>query len=227
MTPSTTQPPPARAVLFDADGVLVDSHAGYRRVWDRWSAVHGLDPDAVHAATHGRRVLDTLDEVAPHLDAASEVARLTQLVDSDPDAFSLYPAVPALLAQLHPQRWAVVTSGDDFRVRDRLRAGGAPVPDVVIGGAAVTRGKPDPEGYLFAARLLGVSPADCVVVEDAPAGVSAGRAAGMRVIALTTSNPASAFPDAGDAADLLVVPTVADAAPHLLSWAAQAQPSTW
>lgn len=220
MTPPTAPPPPARAVLFDADGVLVDSHTGYRRVWDRWSAVHGLDPDVVHAATHGRRVLDTLAEVAPHLDAPTEVSRLTELVDDDPDAFSLYPAVPALLAQLHPRRWAVVTSGDDFRVRDRLRAGGAPVPEVVIGGAAVSRGKPDPEGYLLAAELLGVAAQECVVVEDAPAGVAAGRAAGMRVIALTTSNPASAFP----VDDVLVVPTLAEAAPHLLAWA-QALPS--
>ncbi|TNM64092.1 HAD-IA family hydrolase [Streptomyces sp. NP160] len=218
---SPTPPPPARAVLFDADGVLVDSHAGYRRVWDRWSALHGLDPDAVHAATHGRRVLDTLAEVAPHLDAPAEVARLTELVDDDPEAFALYPDARALVEQLHPLRWAVVTSGDDFRVRDRLRAGGAPVPDVVIGGAAVARGKPDPEGYLLAARLLGVAAADCVVVEDAPAGVAAGRAAGMPVIALTTSNPAPALSDAD-----LVVASLAEAGPHLLAWA-QAQPSTW
>lgn len=222
-TPPTppTPPPPARAVLFDADGVLVDSHAGYRQVWDRWSELHELDPDAVHAATHGRRVLDTLADVAPHLDARAEVVRLGQLVDDDPDAFSLYPAVPALLAQLHPQRWAVVTSGDDHRVVDRLRAGGAPVPDVVVGGASVARGKPDPEGYLLAARLLGVAPADCVVVEDAPAGVGAGRAAGMPVIALTTSNPASALADAD-----LVVGSLADAAPHLLAWV-RAQAPAW
>lgn len=220
-TTPTTQPPPARAVLFDADGVLVDSHAGYRRVWDRWSALHGLDSDVVHAATHGRRVLDTLAEVAPHLDAPEEVVRLAQLVDADPDAFPLYPGVPELLAQLHPQRWAVVTSGDDHRVRDRLRAGGAPVPDVVIGGAAVARGKPDPEGYLLAARLLGVRPSACTVVEDAPAGVAAGRAAGMRVVALTTSNPASALADADD-----VVASLTEAAPLLLAQA-QAQPSTW
>lgn len=210
LTPSTR-----RAVLFDADGVLVDSHAGYANVWERWSHRHGLDPAAVLAATHARRPVDTIAEVAPHLDPVAEHAWLTGLADEAPEAFLVFPDAAPLLAQLPPERWAVVTSGDARSVRARLTAGGLPLPAVLVDGTDVARGKPHPEGYLLAAERLGVEPDDCVVVEDAPAGVRAGRTAGMRVIGLTTSHPAADLVGAG--ADVAVA-SLSDATPELLAW---------
>jgi len=200
-------------VLFDADGVLVDSHQGYRSVWDRWSALHRLDPVAVLAATPARRPVDTIAEVAPHLDPAVEYARLVTLVAELPDAFPVFPDAAPLLALLPTDRWAVVTSGDAASVRARLTAGALPLPTVLVDGRSVVRGKPDPEGYLLAARLLGVRPGDCLVVEDAPAGVDAARAAAMRVVAVTTSHPAD---DLG-AADV-VVASLTEAQALVLQW---------
>jgi sugar-phosphatase len=208
-------PEPVRAVLFDADGVLVDSDRGYRTVWERWSRLHGLDPRAVLAATHARRPLDTIADVAPHLDAPAEYARLVDYVAECADAFPVYPGAAALLAQLPPHRWAVVTSGDAHSVRARLQVGGLPLPAVLVDGQAVSRGKPDPEGYLLAAERLGVEPSDCLVVEDAPAGIRAGREAGATVLALTTSHDAEELRDAD-----VVVDSLAHAQPHILAWMA-------
>ncbi|MFD0483360.1 HAD-IA family hydrolase [Kineococcus sp. GCM10028916] len=210
---------PARAVLFDADGVLVDSHAGYRSVWDRWSALHGLDPVLVHAATHARRPVDTIAAVAPHLDPGAEHTRLREFVEELPGAFPVFPDAAPLLAALPAESWAIVTSGDAGTVRARLRAGALPVPTVLVDGSAVAVGKPHPEGYLLAAQLLGVASGDCLVVEDAPAGIEAGRAAGMRVLALTTSHPAADL-----AAAHVVVGSLSQASPHLLTWASPEHP---
>ncbi|WP_432535068.1 HAD-IA family hydrolase [Kineococcus arenarius] len=214
VTPTAT-----RAVLFDADGVLVDSHAGYRNVWQRWSQLHRLDPVVVLAATHARRPVDTVAEVAPHLDAVAEYARLVDYVNELPGAFPVFPDAGDLLALLAPERWAVVTSGDADRVRERLRAGALPVPRIVVDGQAVRRGKPDPEGYLLAAEKLQVRPGDCLVVEDAPAGVEAARAAGMTVLALTTSHPVSELQRAD-----VVVDSLRQAQPMLVEWMAGAAP---
>ena len=207
----------ARAVLFDADGVLVDSHSGYRAVWDWWSELHGLDPVSVLASTHARRPVDTIAEVAPHLDAVAEYARLVAYVAELADAFAVYPDAGELLARLPAHRWAVVTSGDAASVLARLTAGALPLPTVLIDGSAVSRGKPDPEGYLLAAARLGARPADCLVVEDAPAGIDAGRSAGMTVLALTTSHE----PDQLRQADV-IVDSLTQAQPHVLAWMAAA-----
>lgn len=204
-----------RALLFDADGVLVDSHAGYRNVWDRWSRLRGLDPVTVLEATHARRPVDTIADVAPELDAVAEYQLLVEFVDDLPDAFPLFSAAPALLQELPPDRWAVVTSGDAERVRARLLAGRAQLPAVLIDGPSVLQGKPHPEGYLLAASRLGVEPRGCVVVEDAPAGIEAGLAAGMNVVALTTSHPATALTRA-----TLVASSLEAARPALLAWIA-------
>ncbi len=209
-------PPSTRAaVLFDADGVLVDSHAGYASVWERWSRRHGLDPVVVLAATHARRPVDTVAEVAPHLDPVAEHAWLSALVDETPAAFPVFADAAPLLRRLPADRWAVVTSGDALRVRARLAAGGLPAPAVLVDGASVEHGKPHPEGYLLAAARLGAEPADCVVVEDAPAGVLAGRSAGMRVIGVTTSHPAA---DLAGAGAHVVVASLGEAAPDVVAW---------
>ncbi|WP_110241463.1 HAD-IA family hydrolase [Nocardioides gilvus] len=203
----------SRAILFDADGVLVDSHAGYRNVWGRWSRLRGLDPAVVLKATHARRPLDTIAEVAPQLDAVAEYELLVGLVNELPDSFPLFPDAPAFLEELPPTSWAIVTSGNADRVRSRLQAGRAHQPSVLVDGASVVHGKPHPEAYLLAARRLGVGPEHCVVVEDAPAGVEAGLAAGMTVLALATSHSVA---DLGHAH--LIVPSIATARPVLRSW---------
>jgi len=202
-----------RAVLFDADGVLIDSHRGYRSVWDRWSRLHALDADLVHAATHARRPVDTIAAVAPHLDPHLEYARLAAFVEELPDAFPVFAGTPELLADLPASRWGIVTSGDAGTVCARLIAGAAAVPDVLVDGHAVTRGKPDPEGFLLAAKLLGVAPGDCLVVEDAPAGLEAAVCAGMDRIGITTSHPADDLHAAS-----VVVDSLIEARTHITRW---------
>ncbi|WP_143087238.1 HAD-IA family hydrolase [Geodermatophilus ruber] len=208
-----TQRTGRRAVLFDVDGVLVDSYTAYRRVWDRWASLRGLEPDVVWAATHARRPLETVAEVAPLLDPAAEYTLLRKYVAGEGNAFPLYPGAAALLAELPLAEWAIVTSGRSATVCSRLTAGGAPSPMVLVDTEAVTRGKPDPEGYLLAARLLGVDPASCLVVEDAPAGVEAGLAAGMRVLALATTHEAAVLVRAHE-----VAASLHRAAPLIRNW---------
>lgn len=210
--------PASRAVLFDADGVLVDSHAAYRLVWERWSRLRGLDPAAVLQATHARRPIDTIAEVAPHLDADAEHRHLVAHVDEIPDAFPLFPETTSTLEELPPDRWAIVTSGNADRVRARLRAGGAPMPSTLVDGSSVRRSKPHPEGYLLAARQLAVQPGDCLVVEDAPAGIEAGLEAGMTVLAITRSHPGIALRRAH-----AIVPSLSASRPALRSWMTHGQ----
>ncbi len=178
----------AGAVLFDVDGVLVDSYPAYRRIWSRWAVRRRLDPDLVWSQTHGRRPIDTIAVVAPQLDAEAEYRLVRQIMAEEGDAFPVYPDAAAVLRLLQGRRWGVVTSGRAPTVLQRLRAGGLPDPPVLVDSSQVSRGKPDPEGYVRAARLLDVPAAHCLVIEDAPAGVTAARAAGMTVIAVRTTH---------------------------------------
>ena len=186
--------------LFDLDGTLVDSRIVVARHWGMFSERHGLDLSSILAVCHGRRSADTIAEVAPSLDAASEAALLDAGEETDVDGLVLVPGAAELLARLEPRRWAVVTSGHDALARRRLEAVGLPIPDVLVTGDAVAHGKPHPEGFLRAAAALGVEPGACVVVEDAPAGIAAGRSAGARVVGVTTTHSAEALRDA----DLIV-----------------------
>ena len=179
----------AAALLLDCDGVLVDSRASVERAWRRWAVEHGLDGEAVVAIAHGRRTEDTLRELGLAGDLAAEVDRVEAAEVADASAVSAYPEAAALLATLPAGAWAVVTSGTRALVTARLAAGGLPLPAVLVTADDVAAGKPDPQGYLEAARRLGVPPADCLVLEDAPAGVQAALAAGMRVVALPTTHP--------------------------------------
>ena len=180
----------AGAVIFDCDGVLVDSAASVERAWRRWAAVHGLDGAAVVAVAHGRRTEDTLRELGFSGDLAAEVELLEAAEIADATSVSRFPEAAALLPTLPPERWAVVTSGTRALATSRLAAAGLPLPVVLVTANDVAAGKPDPEGYLEAARRLGRPPADCLVFEDAPAGVEAALAAGMRVVGLATTHPA-------------------------------------
>jgi sugar-phosphatase len=189
----TTTPLRCRALLFDLDGVLADSTASVEYHWRAWAARHGLDPDALLHVVHGRRAIDTIRDVAPALDAEAELAALVEAEAGDTAGVTASPGAAALLPRLPAGAWAVVTSGVRAVALARLRAGGLPLPPLLVPADEIARGKPDPEGYLTAAARLGVAPGDCVVFEDAPAGVAAARAAGMRCVALTTTHPASAL----------------------------------
>jgi sugar-phosphatase len=176
------------AVLFDLDGVLVDSTAHVERQWRDWAARRGLDPAPFLRVCHGRRALETIRMAAPGLDAEAEVARFPEFVTGDhPVHLAALPGAQPLLQGLPGGLWGVVTSGLRAGAARRMREAGLPIPRVLIGADDVEHGKPSPEGYLLAAERLEVAPAGCVVIEDAPAGVEAARSAGMRAVGLAST----------------------------------------
>ena len=177
-----------RAILFDLDGVLVDSAAYVEEQWRRWAAGKGLPAEPFLRVCHGRRAIETIRLAAPHLDAEAEVAAFRPDASGNMLAIDPIQGASQLLESLPEGSWAVATSGPRADAIDRLRRAGLPSPRVLVCAEDVTRGKPDPDVYLSAARALGVSPTDCIVIEDAPAGVRAARAAGMAVVALTTTH---------------------------------------
>jgi sugar-phosphatase len=184
------------AVLFDCDGVLVDSAASVDRGWRRWAEGHGLDVDAIVAVAHGRRTEDTMRELGLEGDLSRELKQLESYEIEGASTVSAFPEAAVLLPELPPGSWAVVTSGTRALATARLAAAGLPLPAVLIAADDVAAGKPSPEGYLEAARQLGVPAADCLVFEDAPAGVQAALAAGMRVVGLPTTYPADELREA-------------------------------
>jgi sugar-phosphatase len=180
-------------LLFDLDGTLVDSRVVVERQWGALCARLGLDFPSVLAILHGVRSIDTIRAAAPHVDAEAEAEALDALEAEDTDGLEIVRGADELLACLPPGSWGIVTSGPRTLAEKRLRAVGLPVPAAMVCGDEVANGKPHPEGYLTGARLLGAEPGDCVVVEDAPAGVEAGRAAGMAVIGITTTHARAAL----------------------------------
>lgn len=179
-----------QALVFDLDGVLVDSTVVIERLWRRWARRHGFDPEHVLRTAHGRRTVDTIAAVAPALDAEAETRQLVREGVVDTDGLCLYDGAGTLLEQLSAGTWAIATSGTRRTARTRLEFAELPIPDVLITADDVERGKPDPEAYLLAAEQLRVEPARCTVVEDSPAGVEAARRAGMRTVAVTTTHEA-------------------------------------
>jgi sugar-phosphatase len=180
-------------LLCDLDGVLVDSTAAIARVYVTWARERGVDPALVVATAQGRPSRAVVAVCAPGLDAAAESERIEAAHVGDQDGVVAIAGALELLSQTPADRLAVVTSCSDALAAARLRAAGLPVPRVLVTADMVARGKPDPEGYLRAASLLNARVTGCVVVEDAPAGVAAGRAAGMRVIAVLTSHERDAL----------------------------------
>jgi sugar-phosphatase len=180
------------AILFDMDGTLVDSTAVVEHTWTEWARANGYDPEYVVSYSHGRPTEETLRAIAPHIDAATEAAVLLAKEELDPTPILSIPgALEAAAAAARFGKWAVVTSATRRLAESRLRMTGLPAPPVLISSGDILHGKPHPEPYLRAAEQLGIPPAECIVFEDAPTGIEAGRAAGMVVIGLATTFAAS------------------------------------
>jgi len=174
------------AILFDLDGVLVDSTRAVDREWRAWARSKGVDGDAVMAIAHGVRTVEVIRQVAPHLDAEAEAAEIENDEAHDPDVIAM-PGALNLLRSIPVGRWGVVTSGTRLLASARLQFCGLPVPEILITSDDVTNGKPHPEPYLKGAERMGVTPADCLVIEDAPAGIQSARAGGMKVMGLAST----------------------------------------
>ncbi len=184
------------ALLFDLDGVLIDSTPAVARVWQRWAVERGLDPDTVVRMAHGRPSRATIRELLPNADIEREDREVERREMEDLDGVILLPGARELLDNLPSNRWTIATSCTRPLAEVRLRAAGLPIPKAMITSSDVKIGKPDPEPYLKAAANLGLSASDCIVVEDAPAGIRAGKAAGARVIAVLTTMPRHDLEDA-------------------------------
>src|SRR5438034_1352222 len=154
------------ALLFDLDGVLVDSRAVVERTCRRWALRHQLDPDEVLRIAHGRRTRDTVKAAAPHLETDREAAWIDAVELADIDGLSAVPGSPELLAALPPTSWAVVTSCGRALAELRLTSVGLPIPRIVVTSEDVAHGKPAPDGYRLGAKRLGQDAAACIVFED-------------------------------------------------------------
>lgn len=188
------------AALFDLDGVLVNSDYAVVQSWRDWADLHHLSLEQVLAHAYGRRSRDTIMQVAPHLDAELETARITEIEFSYIPATEVFENAQNLLIQLSGCPHAIVTSGTLDLASARLRQCQLPIPAVFITADDVINGKPSPEGYLLAAQRLGKAPHTCVVIEDSPAGLQAAKTAGMKAIAVATTHHVSAL----TVADLIV-----------------------
>jgi mannitol-1-/sugar-/sorbitol-6-phosphatase len=185
------------AVLFDMDGVLVDSTPAVERVWTSWALEHGLVPDEVVRLGHGRPSLATIIELLPHGDHDAENREVERREIEDIADVVALPGALRLLQAIPQERWAVVTSATRALAEVRLRAAGLPIPRHLVTSNDLLRGKPFPDPYLKGAEILGIAPADCVVAEDAASGVRAGKAAGARVLALVTTSEEAELLGAG------------------------------
>ena len=185
------------ALLFDMDGVLIDSTPAVARVWTRWALDHGFDPVEVVRRAQGRPSITTIRELLPDSDHQVENARVECSEMEDLEGVVPLPGTLELLNRLPSERWAIVTSSTRALAEVRLRAAHLPRPALFITASDVTHGKPHPEPYHKAAECLGFRSATCIVVEDAPAGIKAGRSAGSRVIAFPTTVPVPELQKAG------------------------------
>jgi sugar-phosphatase len=180
-----------RAVLFDLDGVLVESREATERVWVAWARRNGIDEETLRSAMHGVRSVEVVRALRPDSNFVAEAAEIERVQAGDVEGLRAIPGAAEVLSALREDRVAVVTSGTRPLAAARLAAVGIEPPAVMVTADDVSRGKPDPEGYLTAASRLGVDPAEALVVEDSPPGIEAGRAAGAATFGVTSTHTAS------------------------------------
>ena len=202
-----------RGVLFDLDGVLVDSTPAVARVWAWWARKNGFkDPDEIVRLAHGRPSIESIRELLPHADCGAESREVERREIEDTDGVIPLPGTLELVQAMPPEKWAIVTSCTRRLAEVRIAAAGLPKPRYMVTSTDITNGKPHPEPYLKGAKILGAPSAECVVIEDAPAGIRAGKAAGAHVVALRTTANDAELREAGaewivnDCADLSVEP---------------------
>lgn len=183
--------------MFDLDGVLVDSTPAVARVWTWWAKQHGFDAEETVRMAHGRPSIATIRELLPDSDHEAENREVERREIEDVDGVIPLPGALELLKALPKERWAIATSCTKPLAHVRIRAAGLPMPKFLVTSNDVIHGKPDPEPYRKAAELIGATARDCVVIEDAPAGIRAGKAAGARVLALRTTEEDRLLNEAG------------------------------
>jgi haloacid dehalogenase superfamily, subfamily IA, variant 3 with third motif having DD or ED len=175
--------------LFDMDGTLLNSIAAAERVWGRWAASHGLDVEAFLPTMHGKRGIDTIRGLGlPGIDVEAEALVIERGEIEDVEGIVPLPGAIDFLKSLPQDKWAVVTSAPVKLARARIEAAGLPQPPNIVTAEDVTKGKPDPSGYLLGAKLIGADPRRCLVFEDVLAGVRAGEAAGADVLVVTATH---------------------------------------
>jgi len=209
------------AIIFDLDGVLVDSNGIAERHLRAWTERHDVPFERIAAIHHGRTTVETIRLVAPHLDAEAEASLLEGAEAVDTVGLVAFAGAAQLLAGLPRGRWAIATSGTRRTATIRLAHAGLFPPDVLVTADDVVEGKPSPEPYLLAAKRLGMDPTRCAVVEDAPAGVASARAAGARVVGVTSTNSGEALAGADIIVDRLAeLGVVAANGTLVISWGA-------
>lgn len=188
----TDTPLPTRrfaALLFDMDGTLISSLASAERIWSRWAQAHGLDVATFLPTIHGVRSVETIRRLAlPDVDPVAEAAAITRAEMEDVGDITEIPGARAFLETLPVARWAIVTSAPRTLAERRLAAAGMPRPGLMIAAEDVTHGKPAPDCILLAAERLGVAASDCLMFEDAPAGIGAAEAADAAVLVVTATH---------------------------------------
>ena len=189
MSQSTLSDRTFAALLFDMDGTIVNSIAAAERVWIAWAERHGLDVEAFMPTIHGVRGIETITRLGlPGVDPAAEAEAILLAEMEDVDGVEAIEGAAVFLASLPPDRWAIVTSSPRRLALRRLAAAGLPVPAVLVTAEDVERGKPAPDCFLLAAQRLGQRIEDCLVFEDAPAGIQAAEAAGAAVAVVTVTH---------------------------------------
>jgi len=185
------------ALLFDLDGVLINSTPAVARVWRQWAIEHGFNPEEVVLRAHGRPSLASVREFLPNSDHEAENREVERREIADIEGIVPLPGAIDLLSSLPPDRWTIVTSSTRRLAEVRMKAAGLPLPERCVTATDITHGKPHPEPYLMGAAALGFPATECVVFEDVPAGVQAGKAAGAKVVAFTTTVQEFALKEAG------------------------------
>jgi sugar-phosphatase len=187
----------AAALLFDNDGVIVSSIASVNRCWKIWAAHYGVPNAHKVEIAHGTRAVEIMKNLAPDVDPVEGLKLIEDMEIADVADVEVLPGVRALLTSLPANRWAIVSSATHRLLVARLQAAKLPEPEWIVSADRVVNGKPHPEPYLLGAKLIQVAPEDCIVVEDAPSGVRAGKAAGCRVLGVLGTHNADELRAAG------------------------------